>query len=149
MRCSTKVDCSVAQKSGILGVSIFGRRGVPVKSLGKIIRSVQAFSRELSRKVPGAEPRYPVIGVALGGGFARGMAHIGVLKVLEEESIPVSVMTGTSVGALIGASYCSGLALEDLEKWRTPAASRHSPAGRFPATASPRTIAWFRFLLAL
>jgi len=110
------VDCSVAQKSGILGVSIFGRRGVPVKSLGKIIRSVQAFSRELSRKVPGAEPRYPVIGVALGGGFARGMAHIGVLKVLEEESIPVSVMTGTSVGALIGASYCSGLSLEDLEK---------------------------------
>jgi NTE family protein len=87
-----------------------------VKSLGKIIRSVQAFSRELSRKVPGAEAKYPVIGVALGGGFARGMAHIGVLKVLEEEGIPVSVMTGTSVGALIGASYCSGLSLEDLEK---------------------------------
>lgn len=87
-----------------------------MKSLGKIIRSVQAFSRELSRKVPGAEAKYPVIGVALGGGFARGMAHIGVLKVLEEEGIPVSVMTGTSVGALIGASYCSGLSLEDLEK---------------------------------
>ena len=95
-------------------------RGVPVKSLGKIIRSVQAFSRELSRKVPGhdpaVEPKYPVIGVALGGGFARGMAHIGVLKVLEEEGIPINIVAGTSVGALIGASYCSGLPLEDLEK---------------------------------
>ena len=49
-------------------------------------------------------------------GFARGMAHIGVLKVLEEEGIPIRLVTGTSVGALIGASYCSGLSLEDLEK---------------------------------
>jgi len=54
--------------------------------------------------------------VALGGGFARGIAHIGVLKVLEEEGIPVRVVTGTSVGALIGASYCSGLCSADLEE---------------------------------
>jgi NTE family protein len=87
-----------------------------VKSLGKIIRSVQAFGRELSRKTGAPEPRFPAIGVALGGGFARGMAHIGVLKVLEEEGIPIRLMTGTSVGALIGAAYCSGLSLEDLEK---------------------------------
>jgi NTE family protein len=87
-----------------------------VKSLGKIIRSVQAFGRELSRKSPAAEARVPAIGVALGGGFARGMAHIGVLKVLEEEGIPIRVVTGTSVGALIGAAYCSGLSIEELEK---------------------------------
>jgi NTE family protein len=54
--------------------------------------------------------------VALGGGFARGMAHIGVLKVLEEEGIPVRIVAGTSVGALIGAAYCSGLSIEELEK---------------------------------
>jgi NTE family protein len=87
-----------------------------VKSLGKIIRSVQAFGRELSRKGAAAEPRFPAIGLALGGGFARGMAHIGVLKVLEEEGIPVRLVTGTSVGALIGAAYCSGLTIEELEK---------------------------------
>ncbi len=87
-----------------------------MKSLGKIIRSVQAFGRELSGKSPVAEARIPAIGVALGGGFARGMAHIGVLKVLEEEGIPIRFVTGTSVGALIGAAYCSGLPLEDLEK---------------------------------
>jgi NTE family protein len=90
---------------------------VPVKSLGKIIRSVQqAFGKELSHKGAPVTPRVPAIGVALGGGFARGMAHIGVLKVLEEEGIPIRLVTGTSVGALIGAAYCSGLSLEDLEK---------------------------------
>jgi NTE family protein len=88
-----------------------------VKSLGKIIRSVQAFGRELSRKPGTGEARQiPAIGVALGGGFARGMAHIGVLKVLEEENIPIRIVTGTSVGALIGAAYCSGLSIEELEK---------------------------------
>jgi NTE family protein len=92
-----------------------------VKGLGKIIRSVQAFGRELSGKGLGVEarlpePRVPAIGLALGGGFARGMAHIGVLKVLEEEGIPVRVVAGTSVGALIGAAYCSGLSLAELEK---------------------------------
>jgi NTE family protein len=87
-----------------------------VKSLGKIIRSVQAFGRELSGKGAAPELRLPTIGVALGGGFARGMAHIGVLKVLEQEGIPIRIVAGTSVGALIGAAYCSGLSIEELEK---------------------------------
>ncbi len=86
-----------------------------MNSLGKIIRSVQAFGREFSRKAgPVPSSRIPAIGVALGGGFARGIAHIGVLKVLEEEGIPVRVVTGTSVGALIGAAYCSGLSPAEL-----------------------------------
>lgn len=80
------------------------------------MRSVQAFGRELSRK-PVAEPKkLSTIGVALGGGFARGIAHVGVLKVLEEEGIPVRVIAGTSVGALIGAAYCSGVSIEELEQ---------------------------------
>jgi NTE family protein len=87
-----------------------------VKSLDKILRSVQAFGRELSRKAaPALAVRTPAIGLALGGGFARGIAHIGVLKVLEEEGIPVRVVTGTSVGALIGACYCSGLSLAEMQ----------------------------------
>ncbi len=91
--------------------------GFAVNGLGKIIRSVQAFGRELSRKtVPALLPRTPAIGVALGGGFARGIAHIGVLKVLEQEGIPVRVVTGTSVGALMGAFYCGGVTLADLEE---------------------------------
>ena len=88
-----------------------------MKSLDKIIRSVQAIGRELSGKtvleLPGQ--RTPIIGLALGGGFARGIAHVGVLKVLEEANIPVRIVAGTSVGALIGASYCSGLSPTELE----------------------------------
>ena len=91
--------------------------GLAVKHLGKIIRSVQAFGRELSRKTaPVVAPHVPSIGVALGGGFARGIAHIGVLKALEEESIPIRVIAGTSVGALIGACYCSGLTPAEMEE---------------------------------
>lgn len=99
-----------------VGSAKSGQAGVAVKSIGRIVRSVQAFGRELSRKTATSEARTPAIGLALGGGFARGMAHIGVLKVLEEESIPIRVVAGTSVGALIGAVYCSGLSSEELDK---------------------------------
>src|ERR1700751_1488626 len=92
--------------------------GAPVKSVKRIIRSVQAFGRELTRIPAAAEaaPGTPGIGIALGGGLARGIAHIGVLKVLEEEKIPISYVAGTSVGALIGAAYCSGLTIPELEE---------------------------------
>lgn len=87
-----------------------------MKHLGKIIRSVQAFGRELSRHAPPETTQVQGIGLALGGGFARGIAHIGVLKVLEEENIPIQHIAGTSVGALIGAAYCSGVSVLELEE---------------------------------
>src|SRR6202162_2350571 len=94
--------------------------GFPVKSFGKFIRSVQAFGRGLTA-VPGAgQAQTPTgIGLALGGGFARGIAHIGVLKVLEEENFPISLVAGTSVGALVGAAYCSGVTISELEQMST------------------------------
>src|ERR1700758_1153392 len=96
--------------------------GVPVKTFKGIIRSVQAFGRELTRlsSVPPDAQNTPGIAIALGGGFARGIAHIGVLKVLEEEKIPISYVAGTSVGALIGAAYCSGLTIPELEEVARP-----------------------------
>ncbi len=57
----------------------------------------------------------PKVGVALGGGFARGIAHIGVLRVLEENEIPIDYIAGTSVGALIAATYASGTSLATME----------------------------------
>src|SRR3954470_11955674 len=93
------------------------RRGVQMKSLGKVVRAVQAFGRELTRPSDIVQQkRTPAIGIALGGGFARGIAHIGVLKALEEEGIPMGMVSGTSVGALIGAAYCSGLSIAELEE---------------------------------
>ena len=58
----------------------------------------------------------PRVGVALAGGFARGIAHIGVLRVLREAGIPIDCVAGTSVGALIGAAFCGGASLEEMEK---------------------------------
>lgn len=92
--------------------------GAPVGVLDRIVRSVRSFGRELSRgqTLAPAPSSLPKIGIALGGGFARGIAHIGVLKVLEEENIPISFVAGTSVGALIGAIYCSGASAAEMEE---------------------------------
>jgi NTE family protein len=56
------------------------------------------------------------LGLAFGGGFARALAHIGVLKVLEEERIPVDLVAGTSAGAMLGAAYCAGMSAMEMEK---------------------------------
>src|SRR5437867_2234309 len=70
------------------------------------------------------------IGLALGGGFARGFAHLGVLQVLEQHHIPISHIAGTSVGSILGAAYASGaplahiietcrtLRFRDIARWR-------------------------------
>jgi len=57
----------------------------------------------------------PKIGLVLSGGGARGGAHIGVLKVLEELQVPVDIIVGTSAGSIVGAAYASGMPLEDIE----------------------------------
>ena len=88
-----------------------------IKGLGKIVHSVRAFGRGITGvPAPATSAKLPSIGLALGGGFARGIAHIGVLKVLEAEDIPVGFVAGTSVGALIGAAYCSGVSPAELEQ---------------------------------
>ncbi len=55
------------------------------------------------------------IGLALGSGGARGIAHIGVLEVLEEFGIPIDVMAGTSIGAVVGALYAAGVSIKELK----------------------------------
>jgi len=56
------------------------------------------------------------IGLALGGGGARGLAHIGVLRLLEREGIPIDLIVGTSMGALVGGAYASGISPVELQK---------------------------------
>jgi NTE family protein len=87
-----------------------GDQMTSMRQLSQITRSVQVFFRQLSgAPKPEAVPVKRTLGVALGGGFARGMVHIGVLKVLEEAGIPVAAVSGTSSGAIMAAGYCSGL----------------------------------------
>lgn len=58
----------------------------------------------------------PLVGIALGGGSARGMAHAGVLQWLEEHHIPVDRIAGNSTGALMGAAYATGMSAEAIQK---------------------------------
>lgn len=62
-----------------------------------------------------ASVQQPRIGLALSGGGARGIAHVGVLKVIEELRVPVHCVTGTSMGSIIAGVYASGLTVEEME----------------------------------
>ena len=58
----------------------------------------------------------PVVGVAFGGGSARGLAHIGVIRWFEEHRIPIDVVAGTSMGGLVGGSYATGMDADELDQ---------------------------------
>ncbi len=64
---------------------------------------------------PAAEAPRPKVALVLGGGAARGFAHVGVIRALEQEKIPIDMVVGTSVGSLIGAIYASDMNSFDLE----------------------------------
>lgn len=63
-----------------------------------------------------AEAARPKVGLVLSGGAARGLAHIGVLKALEEQGVKIDAIAGTSMGAVIGGLYASGYKIDELEK---------------------------------
>ncbi len=63
-----------------------------------------------------ASNKRPVVGIALGGGVARGLAHIGVLRELEKNDIPIDLIAGTSAGSLAGACYAAGLSPDQIEE---------------------------------
>ncbi len=84
-----------------------------------VLRSLRAAWRRLSSSKPVARvlpalPQQPKIGLALGGGFARGVAHIGILKVLQRERIPLHCITGVSAGSIVAAAYASGTDVEEI-----------------------------------
>ncbi|HWG57615.1 MAG TPA: patatin-like phospholipase family protein [Candidatus Acidoferrales bacterium] len=95
--------------------------GKAAKWIGGAVRGLRSFAYQ--------EKNRPRIGVALGGGFARGIAHIGVLRVLEQHHIPIDCIAGTSVGALIAATYASGTPLEEMQRQGT--LTRFSDFGRW------------------
>jgi NTE family protein len=68
----------------------------------------------------------PRVGLALSGGAARGIAHVGVLRALEENDIPIDAIAGASAGALVGGSYAAGLSIDELEKMARSFRWRHT-----------------------
>lgn len=76
---------------------------------GGILAAVRRWTRR------GPWKSEPVIGVALGGGFARGIAHLGVLRVLEQHHVPIRMIAGVSAGALVASAYASGTQVSEIE----------------------------------
>ncbi|HET7845047.1 MAG TPA: patatin-like phospholipase family protein, partial [Xanthomonadales bacterium] len=76
----------------------------------------QPAKPETAQKASRAKPSHPRgVGLVLGGGGARGAAHIGVLRVLERERIPVAYVGGTSMGAIVGGLYAMGYSPDEIE----------------------------------
>ena len=67
---------------------------------------------------------FPTLGLALSGGAARGIAHVGVLRALQENQIPINYVAGTSAGSLVGGAFASGMSIDEIEalgrglRWR-------------------------------
>lgn len=78
-----------------------------------LLLAFQAAAGEAEAPVSSDRPR---IGLVLGGGGAKGAAHIGVLRVLDEMHIPVNCVVGTSMGALVGATFAAGMPPEEVER---------------------------------
>ncbi|WP_407668206.1 patatin-like phospholipase family protein [Paraburkholderia ferrariae] len=82
--------------------------------LGCTMLTSRAFAADTACAVTGGDPHRPSIGLVLSGGGARGYAHIGVLKVLEENRIPVDCIAATSMGAVVGGLYASGMNADEM-----------------------------------
>lgn len=94
---------------------------------GKVLVSPSQTAAEASEAVkihdhdptnsPGVpQLRRPTIALALGGGGARGAAHLGVLKVLKENNIPIDYIVGNSMGAIVGGMFCAGVPIDDIRR---------------------------------
>ena len=105
------------------------------KVLSATVRELRKFAH--SRPIPldkSSQPlRRPRLGLALGGGFARGIAHVGVLKVLVENQIPIDALAGISAGSIAAAAFASGCTIEELT-----VAARSLRWNRFARWAIPR-----------
>ncbi|NHQ88926.1 patatin-like phospholipase family protein [Janthinobacterium lividum] len=89
--------------------------------------------------VPAPVPARPRIALVLSGGGARGLAHIGVLKVLQELHVPIDMVVGTSMGGVVGGAYAAGASVADLEKM-----ARETNWARVVADRPPRDELAFR-----
>src|SRR6184192_4156377 len=68
----------------------------------------------------------PRVGLALSGGAARGIAHVGVMRALIEHDIPIDAIAGASAGALVGGAYAAGLSIAELEEMALKFRWRHT-----------------------
>lgn len=106
---SSRLESSIPRYSPIAPISVLKLLTILVLLLVSEQTAAQPASNE-------ASGQRPTIGLVLSGGGARGSSHIGVLKVLEELRVPIDIITGTSMGAIVGGMYASGYSVEEIEK---------------------------------
>src|SRR6185369_2017580 len=87
-------------------------RGADLKRLAVLFMSAMVLATAMARAQQA--PARPTVGVAFGGGSARGIAHIGVIQWYEEHHVPIDVAAGTSMGGLIGGAFATGMTAADL-----------------------------------
>lgn len=85
-----------------------------------------AFAAESACSAEAGPAGRPSVGLVLSGGGARGYAHLGVLKVLEENRIPVDCIAATSMGSVVGGLYASGMTAQDMQTASRASISRTS-----------------------
>jgi NTE family protein len=79
-----------------------------------VLTTGTAAAQQTTSPVPSSAEQRPRIGVAFGGGSARGLAHVGVVRWFEEHHIPIDVIAGTSMGGLVGGAVASGMSTDEL-----------------------------------
>jgi len=92
------------------------RRYFSVAAISLLVASPLTAFAECGSKSKDEFKSRPRVGLALSGGGARGAAHIGVIRVLREQKVPIDCIAGTSMGAIIGGLYASGMSLEEIEQ---------------------------------
>ena len=124
----------------------------PGADSSEIAQAAQDVIDRLARQIGEIE-----VGLALGAGAAKGFAHIGVLKVLEQQHVPIDYLAGCSIGAIVGAMYAGGMPFEEIEermqgadrklrRWHLPLRSVWSDAGLRELLRNPAPTARFREL---
>src|SRR5437588_2609245 len=87
-----------------------------VTNTGAQARTWWDTTREWISRAGPRQPSQPRIGLALGGGFARGIAHVGVLRVLEQHHIPIHCIAGVSSGSVVAAAFAAGADASQIEQ---------------------------------
>lgn len=108
--CLGTVAMSVVATMCILGCST--QSGRPLAPSPRLLDDVRQSHKTTAIETTGR----PTLALVLGGGGLRGFAHLGVIRALEESGIEPDILVGTSAGALVGAAYASGLAVERIEE---------------------------------
>ena len=106
MNCIFFPSCANAPKLSVFAAGIL---------IWAIILTASVFGQKADSSVENTPPKRPRVGLVLSGGGARGFAHVGVIKVLEENHIPVDYISGASMGALVGALYATGRTPAEME----------------------------------